>query len=184
MDRDGKVLSVNSAAQSLFRRFAMYDGLGTGLLTSGGPSNALNYIARQLRAIFGCRDEDSIEARQPRAWVCSHRSGAILRLSGFVSDLAENGGHFTVLIELGETDTLLRQRLSSRYMLSRRQAELLMLLRRGANNAQIAERLGVSRSALKSSLRDLRLKLDLSDGSSLREMTRAIPPSSTSHSFP
>ena len=100
----------------------------------------------------------------------------ILRLRGFASDLGENGGHFTVLIELGETENLLQQRLSSRYQLSWRQARLLMLLRGGASNKEIAERLDASRSALKSSLRELRLKLDLKDQSSLCEFARVILP--------
>ncbi|MBV8362525.1 MAG: hypothetical protein JO189_32030 [Deltaproteobacteria bacterium] len=173
MDRGGKVLSMNSAAQSLFHQFAMYDGLETGLSNRGEISAALRYIARMLQAIFGNCDETSIEAGQPFVRIYSHRSGATLRLRGFASDLGENGGHLTVLIELGETAALQRQRLSARYQLSQRQADILMLLRSGANNKQIAERLGMSPSALKSSLRELRLKLDLSDRSSLREVAAA-----------
>jgi transposase/DNA-binding NarL/FixJ family response regulator len=173
MDRAGKALSLNSAAQSLFHQFAMYDGLETGLSNRGEISAALCYVARLLQAIFGNRDETSIEAGQPVVRIYSHRSGATLRLRGFASDLGENGGHLTVLIELGETAALQRQRLSARYQLSRRQADIMMLLRSGANNKQIAERLATSRSALKSSLRELRLKLDLSDRSSLREVAAA-----------
>jgi hypothetical protein len=55
----------------------------------------LRYITRQLRVIFGNKDETSIEAGQPIVRIYSHRSGAILRLRGLVSDLGENGGHFT-----------------------------------------------------------------------------------------
>jgi DNA-binding CsgD family transcriptional regulator len=102
----------------------------------------------------------------------AHRSGAILRLRGFLSDSGENSGHFTVLIELGETETLLRQRLSSRYRLSARQADLLMLLRKGASIKEMGERLDASASALKASLRELRLKLDLPDQSSLQKFAR------------
>ena len=72
------------------------------------------------------RDKLSIGADQPVVRTYAHRSGAIIRLRGFLSDSGENRGHFTVLIELGETETLLRQRLSSRYRLRARQAELLM----------------------------------------------------------
>jgi DNA-binding CsgD family transcriptional regulator len=107
---------------------------------------------------------------------CIEKSTRILHLRGLASDLGENGGHFTVLFELEETENLLQQRLSSRYQLSRRQAKLLMLLRGGASNKEIAERLDASRSALKSSLRELRLKLDLKDHSSLREFARVILP--------
>ncbi|MBV8054772.1 MAG: helix-turn-helix domain-containing protein [Deltaproteobacteria bacterium] len=180
MDRTGRVLSLNKAANALFRQFAIYDNWGTRVAANGGLSAALRYIARQLRAIFGNRDETSIEAGQPVVRIYSHRSGAILRLRGLISDLGENGGHFTVLIELGETESLLRLRLSSRYQLSRRQAELLMLLRRGINNKEIAERLDAGRLALKSSLRELRLKLALSDRTSLREFARVISPYSMS----
>lgn len=174
MDRAGKVLSVNRAAQSLFGQFAMYEGRGTELSRDGGISAALCYIASQLRAIFGHRDDISVEAEQPVIRIYSHRSGGMLRLRGFVSDLGDNRGHLTVLIELGETESLMRQRLASRYQLSRRQAELLMLLRRGVGNKEIAKGLSVSPSALKSALRELRLKLDLSDRTSLREFARVI----------
>ena len=139
MDLAGKVLSINRAAQSFFRQFAIYDGYQTGFSINGGLSEAFVYIAHQLRVIFGNRLETCIEAQQPIVRIHSHRSGATLRLHGVASDLSEHGGHFTVLIELGETDNLLRQRLSARYNLSHRQAELLMLLRRGAGNRQIAD---------------------------------------------
>jgi DNA-binding CsgD family transcriptional regulator len=174
MNRDGKVLSMNRAAQSLFLQFAIYDGWRTDLSRDGGLSAALCYIASQLRSIFGHREETSLEAGQPVVRIYSHCSGAILRLRGFVSDLGANHGHVTVLIELGETENLLRERLASCYQLSRRQVELLMLLRRGVGNKEIARRLCVSAPALKSSLRELRLKLDLSDLSSLREFARVI----------
>jgi hypothetical protein len=43
-------------------------------------------------------EEDTVEPFCTNIRICS---GAILRLHGFASDLSENGGHFTVLIELG-----------------------------------------------------------------------------------
>jgi DNA-binding NarL/FixJ family response regulator len=82
-------------------------------------------------------------------------------------------GIFSILIELGETEHLLRRRLAIRYALSPRQAELLMPLRHGANRGQIAELLQMSPSALKASLRELRLKLDLSDSVALRRFAVA-----------
>ena len=131
--------------------------------------------AQQLRAIFGNQEDISVEAQQPIVRLYSHRSGAVLRLQGFAC-AAENSAHFTVLIELGETDDLLRERLRIRYYLSQRQSDLLMLRRRGWNNRQIAARFGTSPSALKSSLRELRLKLDLPDGASLRGFSGALSP--------
>jgi transposase/DNA-binding CsgD family transcriptional regulator len=172
MNWRGKVLSLNGAAKALFRQFAIYDNRGAGISANRGFSEALSHIARELRVIFGSRDELSIGADQPVVRMYAHRSGAILRLRGFLSDSGENSGHFTVLIELGETETLLRQRLSSRYRLSARQAELLMLLRKGASTKEMGERLDASASALKASLRELRLKLDLPDQSSLQKFTR------------
>jgi len=174
MDCTGKVLSINRAAQSLFHQFSIYEGSGIGSAVKGGLSQTFDHIARQLRVIFGNQDQACLDAQQPIIRIYSHCSGATLRLRGFASDVTENGGHFTVLIELGETEQLLRQRIAARYNLSRRQAELLMLLRRGTNNKEIAELLSASRSALKSSLRELRLKLDLGGGSSLREVARLI----------
>jgi transposase/DNA-binding CsgD family transcriptional regulator len=174
MNWTGKVLSLNAAARALFRQFAIYDNWEAGNSTSGGFSEALSHIARQLRAIFGSREELSIGADQPVVRMYAHHSGAILRLRGLLSDSGENRGHFTVLIELGETETLLRQRLSSRYRLSARQAELLMLLRNGASTREMGERLDASASALKASLRELRLKLDLPDQPSLQKFARLM----------
>jgi transposase/DNA-binding CsgD family transcriptional regulator len=174
MNWAGKVLSLNGAANALFRQFAIYDNWGAGFSANGGFSEALSYIARELRAIFGSRDELSIGADQPVVRMYAHRSGAILRLRGFFSDSGDNRGHFTVLIELGETENLLRQRLSSRYRLSARQADLLMLLRNGATNQEMGERLEASASALKSSLRELRFKLDLPDQPALHKFARLM----------
>jgi transposase/DNA-binding CsgD family transcriptional regulator len=174
MNWSGKVLSLNGAAKALFRQFAIYENREAGNSTSSGFSEALSHIARQLRAIFGNRDELSIGADQPLVRIYAHHSGAILRLRGLLSDSGENRGHFTVLIELGETETLLRQRLSSRYRLSARQAELLMLLRNGASTKEMGEQLDASASALKASLRELRLKLDLPDQPSLQKFARLM----------
>ncbi len=104
----------------------------------------------------------------------SHRSGAVIRLRGFASDVIGDSGHLTVLIELGETESLLRQRLTARYALSPRQAELLMLLRRHVSTREAADRLQARPAALKSLLRELRLKLDLPDQRSLSEFARNL----------
>ena len=174
MNWTGKVLSLNGAAKALLRQFAIYDNWGAEISASSGFSEALRQIARELRAIFGSREELSVGAGQPLVRMYAHRSGAILRLRGFFSDSGENRGHFTVLIELGETETLLRDRLSSRYRLSARQAELLMLLRSGASTREMGQRLDASASALKTSLRELRLKLDLPDQPSLQKFARHV----------
>src|SRR5262249_2056465 len=108
MNWAGKVSSLNGAAKALFRQFAIYGNWGLGISAKRESSEALRHIAGELRAIFGARDELSIGADQPMVRMYAHRSGAILRLWGFLSDSGENNGHFTVLIELGETETLLR----------------------------------------------------------------------------
>jgi transposase/DNA-binding CsgD family transcriptional regulator len=180
MDRTGKVLSINKAAQSLFYQFAIYDGNTTGFVANDRLSETLTHIARQLRMIFGQRDETCIEAQQPIVRIFSHRSGASIRLQGFASDLSEHDGHFTVLIEMGENENVLRQRISARHQLSHRQTELVMLLRHGASSRQIVKQLGISSSALKSSLRELRFKLEINGQPSLREFARVISPYSMS----
>jgi transposase/DNA-binding CsgD family transcriptional regulator len=174
MDRAGKVLSLNRAAYSLFFNFAHYNDLDIKAFTSGKLSAALTYIAHQLRTIFGNYDDASAEASVPLVRMYAHRTGAVLRLRGFASSLAANSAHLTVLIELGETENLLRQRLTVRYALSPRQAELLMLLRRNASTREVADRLQARPAALKSLMRELRLKLDLPDQRSLREFARAL----------
>jgi DNA-binding CsgD family transcriptional regulator len=174
MDHSGRVLSLNGAAHSLFGLFALYDDLDAGALTSGKFGAGMNYIAQQLRTIFGRSLDASAGASVPVVRLYSHRSGAILRLRGFATNLVGDRGHFTVLIELGETENLLRQRLAARYALSPRQADLLMLLRRGVTTSEAANRLQARPSALKSLWRELRLKLDLPDQRSLREFARAI----------
>lgn len=138
---------TNGAAKALFRQFAIYHNWGAGISAKSESSDALRHIAGELRAIFGARDELSIGADQPMVRMYAHRSGAILRLRGFLSDSGGNNGHFTVLIELGGTETLLRQRLSSRYRLSPRQAELLVLLSNGASTKERGERLDAGVSA-------------------------------------
>jgi transposase/DNA-binding CsgD family transcriptional regulator len=173
-DRKGKLLSLNGAAHSIFRQFALYDGWGTATSTNSELALALSYIADQLRIIFGNFDENAAEADVPIVKMYSHRTGVTLRLRGFASNLEDDSVHLTVLIELGETEELLRQRLAARYALSPRQAEVLMLLRRGASSRELAERLRTRPSALKSSQRELRLKFDLPDQSSLREFARGI----------
>ena len=72
MDRAGKVLSINKAEQSLFHQFARYDGCETESAIDGGLSEAFDYMARQLRVIFGNRDDTCIETRQPIVRIYSH----------------------------------------------------------------------------------------------------------------
>jgi DNA-binding CsgD family transcriptional regulator len=174
MDRAGKVLSLNRAAHSLFFNFALYDDLGAKAFTSGKLSAALTYVAHQLRTILGSYDDASAAASVPLLRMYSHRSGAVMRLRGFASNLIGDSGHLTVLIELGETESLLRQRLAARYGLSPRQTELLILLRRGVSTREAADRLQARRAALKSLMRELRLKLDLPHQRSLSEFARNI----------
>jgi transposase/DNA-binding CsgD family transcriptional regulator len=166
MDRSGKVLSLNRAAHSIFRQFALYDGWGSKSSIDDNVETLSCRMASRLRAVFDNYDS-AAEADAPVVRIYSHRSGATLRLRGYASDLG-NGELFCVLIELGETEYLLRRRLALRYALSPRQAELLMLLRRGANTNHMAEALGSSSSGLKSLLRELLLKLDLHDTAALR----------------
>jgi DNA-binding CsgD family transcriptional regulator len=54
-----------------------------------------------------------------------------------------------------------------------------MFLRQGVGNRDIARRLSIRPPALKSSLRELRFKLDLPGRSSLREFARSIAARST-----
>jgi DNA-binding CsgD family transcriptional regulator/PAS domain-containing protein len=170
----GKVLSLNRAAHSIFNHFALCDGLSANAFIKGEFNSALDYIARQLQTIFGASDENAAGAEAPLVRLYSHHSGLSLRLRGLVSELPHDRAHITVLIEAGEPETLFRQRLTARYGLSRRQAELLVLVRRGANAREIAQRLQTGPAALKSSLRELRLKLDLPNLSSLREFARTM----------
>ncbi|MBV8773755.1 MAG: hypothetical protein JO166_15720 [Deltaproteobacteria bacterium] len=167
MNREGKVLSLNETAYSIFKQFAIYDNWGSRVSTNDELRTQLGYVAKVLHDIFGDNQQIAAEACTPITKIYAHRAGATLRLRGFVSNLI--GGHFTVLIELGETETLLRYRLTARYGLSRRQTEILMLLRHDTTTREMASRLQIGASALKSSLRELRLKLDLPDLASLRE---------------
>jgi len=65
MNWTGKVLSLNGAAKALLRQFAIYDNWGAEISASSGFSEALSQIARELRAIFGSREELSVGAGQP-----------------------------------------------------------------------------------------------------------------------
>lgn len=94
-------------------------------------------------------------------------------MRGYASNLGD-GEYFSVLIELGETEDLLRRRLAVRYSLTARQGNLLMLMRRGADRLQMASLLEVSPSSLKASLRELRLKLDLPDLAALRRFAAVL----------
>jgi DNA-binding CsgD family transcriptional regulator len=174
MDRAGKVLSLNRGAHAIFNHFALCDGLSVKPFLQGQLDDALNYIARQLRAIFNASDEITAEAKVPLVRLHSHHSGLTLRLRGLVSNWPQDSAHITVLIEVGEPENLLRQRMAARYALSPRQAELFMLLRHGGTGSEIATRLQIQPSALKSSLREMRLKLELPDLPSLRKFARAI----------
>jgi transposase len=174
MNRAGKILSLNRAARSIFSHFALCDGFSANDFIKRNLYGALNYIAHQIQVIFDVTDDVTAQAEVPLVRLYSHRSGLTLRLRGLVSYLPADGANITVLIEVGEPGRLFLQRLVARYALSERQAELLWLLRQGASGREISAQLQTRRSSLKSSLRELRLKLDLPDLPSLREFARTI----------
>jgi len=76
-DRDGKVLSLNSVAYSIFRQFALYDGWGANTSVNDSIETLSRYITNRLRLIFG-NYETATEAGVPMVKIHSHRSGATL----------------------------------------------------------------------------------------------------------
>jgi DNA-binding CsgD family transcriptional regulator len=170
MDFSGRVIAMNRVAERQFHQIAVFDGLRVDDFNRR-LELALDYVTRTVRAVFGSGGE-CWENRVPVARVYSHWTGVTLTLRGFVTDRSFEKKYFTVLVEERELEQHRQQRLMLRHGLSRREAELLLLLAAGLATRQISDRMAIGVGTIKTYSARLVDKLGLENPAALRTFAR------------
>ena len=146
----------------------MHDGMRWSAFAEPQLDSLLAYIAKTLREIFDNRDSRASAIGSPMARILSYRAGIVLKLTGHLAPGAGDEGLFVVLVEQLEPEAFRQARLMYRHGLAPREAEMLVMLRRGTSVANIAEELGISTATAKTYVRNLIEKLDAPDLRTLR----------------
>lgn len=172
IDSTGVPVALDPRARSLFFQAGLCDGLAVQACTEAQWRSLLEYIARSLRTIFQQGMSSHGDSGAPAAQIVSYRAGIILRLRGYAMSGTRDSDPFVVLVEQIEPEEFFRPRLMYRYGLAPREAEVLVLLRNGVPTSAIAARLGISPVTVKTYIRQMISKLELSDLSALRTLVR------------
>ena len=168
MDSNGRPIALDPRARSLFFQAGLCDGVAVQACNEAQWRPLLEYIAHSLRAIFQRSTNSNNDIGAPAAQIVSYRAGIILRLRGYVTAGATGGSVFVVLVEQIEPEEFFHQRIMYRYGLSPREAEMLAFLRNRVPSARIAAELGISLVTVKTYIRQIISKLEVSNLSALR----------------
>jgi len=171
MDGDGRIVGMDQQARSFFFQLAMHEKLQWSAFAEPQLRSLLDYVATKLRNVFSHGELSPSDGPPPAARILSHAAGIILRLTGYVTPGEGGRDLFVVLVEQIEPEALAQARIMYRHGLAPREAEMLMMLRRGPSVAQIAAELGISKPTAKTYVRNLIEKLGVSNLSHLRANT-------------
>ena len=155
MDSAAKVVLMDDEAR---RAFAMPGSLDKIKSKNFGSriAPALEYIARTTLAAF---HDVTPNGRVPVVSLFPDRSGAVLKLRGTLTVGADEREYITVLVERGETREMRRRRLTLRWGLSDREAQVLEYVAQSKTNPEIAIILSLSPLTVKKHLEHIYIAL-------------------------
>jgi DNA-binding CsgD family transcriptional regulator len=153
MDRAGALVAMDSAAELIFSQAAAFNGRPGRL-----DEIAKVGLSEVHRLTLSALDPNSA-ARPPVVRILSHWSGAIALLRGTIAIGSDGQEFITVLVQRGETKELYRRRMTIRWGLSEREAEVLSFVAQGKTNPEVAIILGISRLTVKKHLERVFLAL-------------------------
>jgi DNA-binding CsgD family transcriptional regulator len=148
LEPTGKVIAIDGAARSIFLQLGSFDGLRAEAFESKPMQEALSYVTHTLGRIFGDSGE-WLNADAPVCRVHLHRTGITLRLRGVMMSGSDGRDHISVLVERGETAEHRFQRITARWGLSEREAEVLAFIGDGKTGPEIAILLGIGHDTVR-----------------------------------
>jgi DNA-binding CsgD family transcriptional regulator len=150
LGRGGKPKAMDAAARLIFQQIGVFDGVSADAFASRPVRDALNYVSHRLQSIFDDPDDgESSTAPAPVYRLYQHWTGIVLKLRG-VKMMATDGREYTaILVERGETVGARHLRMSARWGLSQREAEILSLICEGKTGPEIAVLLAISHDTVR-----------------------------------
>ena len=146
---DGKLLAIDPDARIILQQLGVLDGLTVDQFAPAPVREGLAYVSRLLSEIFRCSESDCERAAAPVYRIYHHWTGIVLKLRG-VNMMAAGGREYSaVLIERGETARARRARVSARWGLSQREAQILSLIGDSKTGPEIAYLLAISHDTVR-----------------------------------
>jgi DNA-binding CsgD family transcriptional regulator len=154
LDCDGKLLAVDPDARGIFQQLGILDGVSVDRFAPA---------PRTLAAIFPGREPNSERVAAP---------GIVLKLRGVRMTAADGREYTTVLLERGETAGARRARMSARWGLSQREAEILSFIGDGKTGPEIALLLAISHDTIRKHTSKILDKLGVETRTAAAMLTR------------
>ncbi len=159
LDSTGKLLAIDPDARLILQQLGVLDGVTIDQFTPAPVRDGLAYISRVLTKIF--HGSDSEHASAPVYQLYQHWTGIVLKLRG-VQMMAADGREYTaVLVERGESAAVRRRRMSARWGLSEREAEVLSFIGEGKTGPEIALLLAISHDTVRKHTSKILEKLEV-----------------------
>lgn len=149
LDTRGHPVAMDAAARLIFQQLGVLDGCTIDALGAAPVCDGLAYISRRLAEVFRGTDTDSERAAAPVYRIYHHWTGIVLKLRGVQMMSADGPGCNTVLVERGETAEARRRRVSTRWGLSDREAQILSFISNGKTGPEIATLLAISHDTVR-----------------------------------
>ena len=143
----GKLLAIDPDARLILQQLGVLDGVTIDQFTPAPVRDGLAYVSRTLAKIF--HGADSEHAGAPVYRLYQHWSGIVLKLRGVQMMAADGREYITVLVERGETAAVRRRRMSARWGLSEREAQVLSFIGEGKTGPEIALLLAISHDTVR-----------------------------------
>lgn len=159
-DIEGRVLALDQNTRQIFHQTAVFDGRQVDAFAATAIRDGLRYVSQIVRQTFADARESDHHLSVPAARVWWHSAGVVLKLRGFLSQRPSGSSIVTILVEECELARVKARRLAIRYGMSVREAQTLLLFRKGCSRKQIAGRLSLSINTVKTYLREIALKMD------------------------
>jgi DNA-binding CsgD family transcriptional regulator len=149
LDSTGKLIAIDPDARLILQQLGVLDGVTIDQFTPAPVRDGLAYISHVIAKIFHCADSDAERAGAPVYRLYQHWTGIVLKLRG-VRMMATDGREYTaILVERGETVGARHLRMSARWGLSQREAEILSLIADGKTGPEIAVLLAISHDTVR-----------------------------------
>jgi len=149
LDSHAHVIAVDGAARLIFQQTSVLDGSSVDALASATVRHGFAYISRMLAHIFRGAESDCEQAAAPVFHIYHHWTGIVLKLRGIQMTAADGRQYTTVLVERGETAQSLRSRVSARWGLSPREAQILSWIGDAKTGPEISLLLGISHDTVR-----------------------------------
>jgi DNA-binding CsgD family transcriptional regulator len=149
LDAGGELVAIDPYARLVLQQLGVLDGVTVDQFAPGPVRDGLAYVSSKLAEIFRGTESESERAGAPVYRIYHHWTGIVLRLRGVQMTATDGREYTTVLVERGETAGARRRRISARWGLSQREAQILSLIGDSKTGPEIALLLAISHNTVR-----------------------------------